>query len=70
MCGLHLHRKKGGAKFLKGDELGYFSFGGSCVMTLFEKGKVQLSNDLIDYSKQGMEVFAKMGQSMAKLNHK
>ncbi|MEC8043593.1 MAG: archaetidylserine decarboxylase [Verrucomicrobiota bacterium] len=62
--------KKGGSKFLKGDELGYFSFGGSCVMTLFEKGKVQLSSDLIDYSKQGMEVFAKMGQPMAKLNHK
>ena len=45
----------------KGDEFGYFSFGGSSVLTLFEEGKVSLSPDLLENSSEGIELYAKMG---------
>jgi phosphatidylserine decarboxylase len=48
----------------KGNEWGYFSFGGSCVVTLFEKGRVTLSQDLVNASSRGLELYAKMGEKM------
>lgn len=48
----------------KGDEMGYFSFGGSMVIYLFEPGKITLKTDLTSYSNQGIEVLSKMGQSL------
>lgn len=52
---------KSGAKVEKGGELGYFSFGGSCVITLFEPGKIRLAKDLEEYGRQQLEVYAKVG---------
>ena len=48
----------------KGDEKGYFRFGGSATMTLFEPGRVKLSDDLLHYSAQSIELYAKMGDVM------
>jgi len=48
----------------KGDELGFFSFGGSCILTLFEKDKILLNQDLIETSKNEIELYAKMGEQM------
>ena len=50
----------------KGDEKGYFAFGGSAVITLFEKGAVELADDLKAWSSKGVEVYAKMGELMAR----
>ncbi len=52
--------------YAKGDEKGYFSFGGSCVIMLFEPFRIQLDQDLIEASSQHMEVLGKMGQSLGK----
>ena len=46
----------------KGDEKGYFRFGGSCVITLFEPGKITWDADLIEHGKLGREVYAWMGE--------
>lgn len=46
----------------KGAEKGFFSFGGSCVVTLFKPNTVQFDPDLLDYAAQGIEVYAKMGE--------
>lgn len=46
----------------KGSEKGYFSFGGSCVTTIFQKGTVRFDTDLVENSAQGREVYVKMGQ--------
>lgn len=51
--------------YRKGDEKGYFSFGGSCVILLFEPGRVQFASDLIHYSSQSTEVRGLMGQPLA-----
>ena len=45
----------------KGDELGYFAFGGSCVITLFERGRVRLTQDLAENGAKQLEVYAQVG---------
>lgn len=49
----------------KGAEKGYFSFGGSSTLTLFEPGRVILAPDLAEQSSQGVELYAKVGTRMA-----
>ena len=56
-----------GQTIQKGDELGYFSFGGSCVILLFEKGKIQFDLDLIQNSIKGMETKINFGDCFGKV---
>jgi len=51
-----------GTSVKKGDEKGYFSFGGSSTITLFEPGRVRFSDDLLHHSAEGRELYARMGQ--------
>ena len=46
----------------KGDEMGYFKFGGSTVVILLDKTKFQIDQDLIDNTKNKMETFVRMGE--------
>lgn len=48
----------------KGDEKGYFEFGGSMTITLFEPGAVRLAGDLLAHSAAGRELYARMGDRM------
>jgi len=45
----------------RGAEKGYFRFGGSCVITAFEPGKVRFADDLLEHSSAGREAYARMG---------
>lgn len=49
----------------KGAEKGYFAFGGSSTLTLFEPGAVKLEADLAEHSAQQTELYAKVGTRMA-----
>jgi len=51
----------------KGDRKGWFEFGGSSVITLFEPGRIHLSRDLIDCTASGTELYAHMGDAMGAL---
>ncbi len=51
-----------GKRYTKGEEKGFFSFGGSTLLLLFEPGKILFSSDLVQASSQGIEVLGKMGQ--------
>lgn len=46
----------------KGDEKGYFKFGGSTVVLLFEKNKIQIDQDLLMNTIQGFETSVKFGE--------
>lgn len=46
----------------KGAEKGYFSFGGSCVATVFRRGVIRFDEDLLKHAAVGREVYAKMGE--------
>jgi len=48
----------------KGDEKGYFAFGGSSTITVFEPNKVNLADDLLRNSAKQIETYARMGDSM------
>ncbi|MGB6222430.1 phosphatidylserine decarboxylase [Haloferula sp.] len=48
----------------KGDEKGYFAFGGSSTITLFEPGAVKLSADLLENSAKQLELYSKIGTPM------
>ncbi len=56
------------AKVKKGDEKGYFKFGGSTVVLIFEKGKLKIDTDLIDNTNKGLETEVKMGEQIGALN--
>lgn len=45
----------------KGDEKGYFRFGGSCTITVFERGRITFADDLVHHSAEHRELYAKMG---------
>jgi phosphatidylserine decarboxylase len=51
----------------RGARKGWFEFGGSSVVTLFEKGRVQLSEDLVEQTQNGVELYARMGDRMGKV---
>ncbi|KAG8938938.1 hypothetical protein FRC04_007234, partial [Tulasnella sp. 424] len=44
-----------GSEVKRGDEFGYFAFGGSTIVCLFEKGTVQWDEDLLVNSKSSLE---------------
>lgn len=48
----------------KGDEKGLFAFGGSCVITIFQKGRIRFDDDLVTNSAQHLELYAKMGDRL------
>ena len=50
----------------KGAEKGFFEFGGSATFTLFEAGRVQLSEDLVHHSAQCRELYARMGDRLGR----
>ena len=50
----------------KGEELGYFSFGGSSVLTLFEKDRLRIPEDVQQHSQANIETYAKMGEEMGR----
>ncbi len=53
-------------KILKGQEKGYFEFGGSCLVLLFEKGRIQFDADLVENTRKGFETLAQFGESMGR----
>lgn len=48
----------------KGEEKGYFEFGGSALILLFEPGRITFCQDLIEATKRGYEIRCLMGQPM------
>jgi phosphatidylserine decarboxylase len=46
----------------KGEEKGYFKFGGSTVVLLFEKSKIRIDEDLLINTAKGYETTVKMGE--------
>lgn len=48
----------------KGEAKGFFAFGGSCVITLFERGRICLDPDLTAHAAEQREVYARMGERL------
>ncbi|MBS0631393.1 MAG: phosphatidylserine decarboxylase [Verrucomicrobia bacterium] len=48
----------------KGGEKGFFAFGGSCVITLFQHGRIRFDADLLAQSTEYVETYARMGDRL------
>ena len=53
----------------RGMEKGYFEFGGSTVILVFEKDKVVLAEDIVKNTEEGFETVVKMGEVIGKWKH-
>lgn len=49
-------------KIKKGDEMGYFAFGGSTIVLLVDKTKITIDSDLLENTKNKIETAVKMGE--------
>ena len=52
--------------FVKGEEKGYFEFGGSTIVLLFKKDTITLDKDIVDNSKDNIETSVKYGEKIGK----
>jgi len=50
----------------KGEGHGYFAFGGSTVMLLFEPNRIQFDKDLLDNTNKQTETLVRVNQSLGK----
>ena len=48
----------------KGDEKGLFAFGGSCVITIFQRGRIRFDADIVAQSANHLETYARMGDRL------
>lgn len=53
-----------GQKVSKGDEKGYFKFGGSTVIMFLQKGKVKIDEDILNQSSLGFETKVLFGEKI------
>lgn len=53
-----------GRPVAKGAEKGFFTFGGSCVITVFQKGRIRFEDDVAAQSARQVETYARMGDRL------
>ena len=52
--------------FKRGEEKGYFEFGGSTIVLLFKKNTIKLDEDIYNNSKENIETIVKYGERIGK----
>ncbi len=57
-----IHQTFEGDAFRRGDEKGYFDFGGSTVIMVFRKSALHYDDDLLEHSANGIECLVKAGE--------
>ena len=57
----HHHKKY---RVLRGQEKGYFEFGGSTVVLLVKKDTVRVDTDIMENSAEGIETVVKLGEKI------
>ncbi|KAI9094104.1 phosphatidylserine decarboxylase-domain-containing protein [Phlyctochytrium arcticum] len=64
MVGSIVLTSKEGQEVKRTDEHGYFAFGGSTIILLFERDAIEFDHDLLENSEQNLETLVKMGTSI------
>lgn len=52
--------------YKKGEEKGYFEFGGSTIVLLFKKNTIKLDDDIYENSKENIETIVKYGERIGR----
>ncbi|KAI9223540.1 phosphatidylserine decarboxylase-domain-containing protein [Blastocladiella britannica] len=66
MVGSIVQTTKTGQHVARGDEHGFFAFGGSTVVLLFEPGRIELDADLVANSTRKLETLVRVGMSIGR----
>ncbi len=64
MVGTIIETYKPNQSIKKGDEMGYFAFGGSTIVLLVDKNKLKIDADILENTKNRIETFVKMGEKI------
>jgi phosphatidylserine decarboxylase len=54
------------APIQKGDEMGYFAFGGSSIVILADRDQLTIDADLLENTRRGYETFVRMGETIGR----
>lgn len=65
MVGKISNANSGKGKVRRGEEKGYFEFGGSTIVLLLEKDKAEIYGDLIKNTQEGCETIVRQGEPLA-----
>lgn len=60
-----IHQTYTGTDIKRMQEKGYFDFGGSTIILLFQRGSVEFSSDLLANSAEGVETLVRAGETIA-----
>ncbi|OWZ75979.1 phosphatidylserine decarboxylase [Cryptococcus neoformans Bt85] len=66
MVGSILTSVSEGQEVERGDELGYFAFGGSTIVCIFEKDALQWDDDLLQNGRASIETLVRMGMGLGR----
>lgn len=66
MVGSTVLTVKEGEKVKRGDEFGYFKFGGSTIVLVFEKDRVTWDSDIVDNAKAAIETLVRVGMGIGR----
>ena len=66
LCTAHKRRRKSYATLGVLQEHSYFAFGGSTVLVLFQKGRIEFDTDLVENSNLRTETKMQMGMSLGR----
>ncbi|WWC59635.1 phosphatidylserine decarboxylase [Kwoniella dejecticola CBS 10117] len=70
MVGSILTTVEEGQEVDRADELGYFAFGGSTIVCLFEKGSMKFDEDLLQNGRASIETLVRMGSGIGRSTKK
>ncbi|QRV90019.1 phosphatidylserine decarboxylase family protein [Ceratobasidium sp. AG-Ba] len=68
MVGSIITTVKEGDQIARGQEFGYFAFGGSTIVILFEKGKLTWDEDILANGKSTLETLVRVGMGVGNAN--
>jgi phosphatidylserine decarboxylase len=64
MVGKIVQHNRNACTFKRGDEKGWFEFGGSTIIQLFKKDIIKPDDDILEHAENGMETLVKMGEKV------
>ncbi|MCQ2397641.1 MAG: phosphatidylserine decarboxylase [Lentisphaeria bacterium] len=64
VASIHDYADEKEMEFFRGNQAGFFTFGGSTVIMAFEPGKIKFDQDILEHSVQGIETLVKANSSI------
>lgn len=69
VASIHDYADEAGFEFHRGNQAGFFAFGGSTVVMAFERGKCEFDEDLVAHSREGIETLVKVNSKIGRWIH-